>query len=49
MAAHPNAPAFPPSLHWLNVQQAPTLESLRGRVVLLYFFNAANVNSLHMI
>lgn len=49
MAANPMAPPLPPTLQWLNVQQAPVLEKLRGRVVLLHFFNAANVNSLHML
>lgn len=49
MAANPIAPDLPPTLQWLNVQQAPALEKLRGRIVLLHFFNAANVNSLHMV
>lgn len=49
MAANPIAPELPPTLQWLNVQQAPALDKLRGRVVLLHFFNAANVNSLHML
>lgn len=49
MAAHPIAPELPPTLQWLNVQQPPALDKLRGRVVLLHFFNAANVNSLHFL
>lgn len=49
MAANPIAPELPSSLQWLNVQQAPALDKLRGRVVLLHFFNAANVNSLHLL
>lgn len=49
MAANPIAPPLPPTLQWLNVQQAPVLEKLRGRVVLLHFFNAANVNSMQLL
>ena len=49
MAAQLIAPELPPTLQWLNVQQAPVLDKLRGRVVLLHFFNAANVNSLHLL
>ena len=49
MAAQPIAPELPATLQWLNVQQAPALDKLRGRVVLLHFFNAANVNSLHLL
>ncbi|MCC6560395.1 MAG: hypothetical protein IT478_03475 [Xanthomonadales bacterium] len=48
MSANPIAPELPSTLQWLNVQHAPVLEKLRGRIVLLHFFNAANVNSLHM-
>ena len=40
MAANPIAPELPPTLQWLNVQQAPALDKLLGRVVLLHFFNA---------
>ena len=49
MAANPIAPELPPTLQWLNVQQAPVLDKMRGRVVLLHFFNAANINSLHLL
>lgn len=42
------APEFPDSLPWVNVPYAPTLSAFRGRVVLLHFWNASNVHSLHL-
>jgi len=43
------APPLPLDAHWVNVPRAPVLEDLRGRVVLMHFFNASNVNSLHLV
>lgn len=43
------APEFPASLPWVNVPQSPTLAGLRGRVVLVHFWNASNINSQHLI
>ena len=33
-----NAPAFPPGLDWLNVDQPLTMADLRGKLVLLEFW-----------
>lgn len=40
---------FPASLDWVNVSEAPTLSSLRGRVVLLWFFSYDNVNCWNLL
>ena len=36
--SRPEAPDFPATLTWVNMREPPTLEALRGRVVLLYFW-----------
>lgn len=43
------APAFPPDLDWLNVAAPLTLESLRGKIVLLDFWTYGCINCIHMI
>jgi DNA-binding beta-propeller fold protein YncE len=48
MTAREAAPEFPASLPWVNVPKAPTLAELRGRVVLLHFWNASNIHSQHV-
>jgi len=49
MTARELAPEFPASLPWVNVPVAPTLAELRGRVVLLHFWNASNIHSQHIV
>ncbi len=48
MTAREAAPQFPMSLPWVNVPNAPSLADLRGRVVLLHFWNASNIHSQHL-
>lgn len=48
MTARELAPEFPATLPWVNVPHAPTLGELRGRVVLLHFWNASNVHCQHL-
>lgn len=43
------APDFPAGLDWLNVPAPVTLESLRGKVVLLDFWTYGCINCIHMI
>lgn len=40
---------FPASLDWVNASEAPMLSSLRGRVVLLWFFSYDNVNCWNLL
>ncbi len=47
MSTREAAPEFPAALPWVNVPEAPTLAALRGRVVLLHFWNASNIHSQH--
>ena len=49
MTARELAPEFPGNVPWVNVPTAPTLAELRGRVVLLHFWNASNINSQHLV
>ena len=44
MNARVAAPELPDSLEWINAAEAPSLASLRGRVVLLYFWTFDSVN-----
>ncbi len=43
-----DAPALPP-LEWVNTDEPPVLESLRGRAVLLYFWTADCVNCINAL
>lgn len=47
--SRPEAPEFPPALAWVNMREPPTLESLRGRVVLLYFWTHSNIHCIHAL
>jgi len=44
MNARVVAPELPDTLEWINSAEPPTLTSLRGRVVLLYFWTFDSVN-----
>ncbi len=44
MNARVRAPAWPASLEWINTDAAPSLESLRGRVILMHFWTFDSVN-----
>ena len=46
-ASSPLAPEFPAGLHWLNVAAPLSMARLRGRAVVLSFFNAGGINSVH--
>ncbi len=48
MALRETAPEFSTAAHWVNVPAPPHLADLRGRVVLVHFWNASNINSLHL-
>jgi DNA-binding beta-propeller fold protein YncE len=43
------APEFPPGLDWLNVDRPLTLQSLRGKVVVLDFWTFCCINCMHII
>ena len=43
------APEFPEGLDWLNTETPLTLESLRGKVVLLDFWTYGCINCIHII
>ncbi len=45
----PPATEFPEGATWLNTDAPPTLESLRGRVVLLDFWTFCCINCLHTL
>jgi thiol-disulfide isomerase/thioredoxin len=49
MNARLSAPELPHGLEWVNAREAPRLGALRGRVVLLNFWTASNVNSQHVL
>jgi len=49
MSARVLAPELPDSLAWVNAAQPPTLASLRGRVVVLYFWTFDSVNCLNAL
>src|SRR3569833_2577233 len=44
MNARVRAPAWPASLEWINTDEAPSLETLRGRVILMHFWTFDCVN-----
>lgn len=43
------APEFPEGLSWFNVQQPPTLEALRGKIVLIDFWTLGCINCQHIV
>ncbi len=43
------APELPANLEWLNLDQAPTLAQLRGKVVLLLFWSYSNNHSMRLL
>lgn len=43
------APEFPSGLDWINTSEPITLESLRGRIVLLDFWTYGCINCVHVI
>lgn len=43
------APEFPPAAQWLNSSRPITMESLKGRVVILDFFTYCCINCLHTL
>jgi hypothetical protein len=43
------APEFPLALDWVNTSEPPELESLRGRVVLLWFWSYENVHCWNLV
>ena len=43
------APEFPPDLDWINVTAPLSIESLRGKIVLLDFWTYGCINCIHMI
>jgi len=43
------APEFPTDVDWINVSAPITLESLRGKIVLLDFWTYGCINCIHMI
>jgi thiol-disulfide isomerase/thioredoxin/sugar lactone lactonase YvrE len=49
MNARVRAPAWPASLEWINTDQPPTLDALRGRVVLMHFWTFDCVNCVNSL
>jgi thiol-disulfide isomerase/thioredoxin len=49
MNARVAAPALPPELDWINTDMPPTLEALRGRVVLINFWTYDCVNCINQL
>ena len=48
-STHIRAPEFPADLEWFNTDQPVTLESQRGKVVLLNFWTYGSVNCMHVM
>jgi thiol-disulfide isomerase/thioredoxin len=49
MNARISAPEFSPALEWINTDQPPSIETLRGRVVLLGFWTFDCVNCINTL
>ncbi len=49
MNARVAAPALPPALEWINTDQPPSLEALRGRIVLVNFWTFDCVNCINQL
>ncbi len=49
MESRSPAPEFPAVLDWVNVSEAPELSTLRGRVVLLWFWSYDNVHCWNLL
>ncbi|HEX4480947.1 MAG TPA: redoxin family protein [Rudaea sp.] len=49
MNSRVRAPAWPASLEWINTDQPPTLDALRGRVVLMHFWTFDCVNCINSL
>ena len=49
MSARVRSPEFPPQFPWLNTDRPLTLQSLKGRVVLLDFWTYCCINCLHVL
>ena len=49
MNARVAAPALPPALEWINTDLPPTLDALRGRVVLINFWTYDCVNCINLL
>ncbi len=49
MDARKPAPEFPPDLEWVNTGTPPTMEHLRGRVALVWFWSYDAVNCWNVI
>jgi len=43
------APEFPEGLAWFNVQEPPTVEALRGKIVLIDFWTLGCINCQHIV
>jgi thiol-disulfide isomerase/thioredoxin len=49
MNARVRAPEWPASLDWTNTEQPPSLQALRGRVVLMHFWTFDCVNCVNLL
>ena len=49
MNARRSAPEFSPALEWINTDQPPSIEVLRGRVTLLHFWTFDCVNCINSL
>lgn len=49
MNARVVAPELPPNLDWINTDQPPSLDALRGRVVLINFWTYDCVNCINLL
>jgi thiol-disulfide isomerase/thioredoxin len=49
MNARVRAPVWPASLEWINTDQPPSLDALRGRVVLMHFWTFDSVNCVNSL